>query len=70
MLWIHNYKQYINAPKATRKIQKGKKVDSTGMKLDSGHVIDDLTEDSTYKYLGIEENSTIEHGAMRKKVGE
>ena len=49
-------------------IQAGKKVESENIELNDGTQITDLQQDSTYKYLGIEENSSIEHKLMRKKI--
>ena len=49
-------------------IKKGKKVAAENIQLDDGNYIEDLAEDSSYKYLGIEENATIEHKQMREKV--
>ena len=49
-------------------IRTGKKVESADIELNDGSQITDLQQDSTYKYLGIEENSSIEHKLMRKKV--
>ena len=49
-------------------IRAGKKVEAADIELDDGSHISDLEQDSTYKYLGIEENARIEHKMMRKKV--
>ena len=49
-------------------IRTGKKVEAADIELDDGSHISDLEKDSTYKYLGIEENASIEHKMMRKKV--
>ena len=49
-------------------IKKGKKVASENIQLDDENCIEDLAGDSTYKYLGIEENNGIEHKKMREKV--
>ena len=49
-------------------IRTGKKVESDDIELDDGSHITDLQQDTTYKYLGIEENSGIEHKMMRKKI--
>ena len=49
-------------------IRKGKKVEAQHLDLEDGARIEDLEADTTYKYLGIEENSNIEHKLMRKKI--
>ena len=49
-------------------IRKGKKVEAQHLDLEDGTQIEDLEADTTYKYLGIEENSNIEHKLMRKKI--
>ena len=49
-------------------IRKGKKTEADDIALTDGSHITDLEKDSTYKYLGIEENSNIEHKIMRKKI--
>ena len=42
-------------------IEKGKKVETQDFQLNDGSTIADLQEDATYKYLGVEENSNIQH---------
>ena len=49
-------------------IRTGKKVEAKHLDLEDGTQIEDLQTDLTYKYLGIEENSNIEHKLMRKKI--
>ena len=49
-------------------LKKGKKAVSENFQLEDGSNITDLSEDSSYKYLGIEENASIEHKAMRTKI--
>ena len=49
-------------------IRKGKKVAAMNIQVDEDSHIEDLAEDTTYKYLGIEENATIEHKKMREKI--
>ena len=49
-------------------IRAGKKVSAKDIELTDGSHITDLEKDSTYKYLGIEENARIEHKIMRKKI--
>ena len=46
-------------------IRKGKKVTSERIEVEEGKFVEDLAEDSAYKYLGIEENTGIEHKKMR-----
>ena len=48
-------------------IRKGKKVAANNIQLNEG-TIEDLAQDTTYKYLGIEENATIEYKKMREKI--
>ena len=47
-------------------IRKGKKVAANNIQLNEG-TIEDLAQDTTYKYLGIEENATIEHKKMNSQ---
>ena len=49
-------------------IRKGKKVAAENTQLGDGNFIEDLADDSSYKYLGIEENAVIEHKQMREKI--
>ena len=49
-------------------IKAGKKVKTQHLDLEDGTQIQDLEADATYKYLGIEENSNIQHKLMRKKI--
>ena len=49
-------------------IEKGKKVETQDFQLNDGSTIADLQEDATYKYLGVEENSNIQHKLMRSKI--
>ena len=49
-------------------LKKGKKAATENFELENGSSIADLSEDSSYKYLGIEENAGIEHKAMRDKI--
>ena len=49
-------------------MKKGKKTSSENFQLENGTSIADLSEDSSYKYLGIEENAGIEHKLMRDKI--
>ena len=48
-------------------IRKGRKVGGEDISTEEGPILD-LASDSTYKYLGIEENSSIEQGRMREKL--
>ena len=49
-------------------LKKGEKAATENFELENGSSIADLSEDSSYKYLGIEENAGIEHKAMRDKI--
>ena len=49
-------------------MKKGKKTGSENFQLENGTSIGDLDEDSSYKYLGIEENAGIEHKVMQEKI--
>ena len=49
-------------------LKKGKKAATENFQLENGTSIADLREDSSYKYLGIEENAGIEHKLMRDKI--
>ena len=49
-------------------IRKGRKVAAENVQVGEDSYIEDLAEDSSYKYLGIEENATIEHKKMREKI--
>ena len=42
-------------------IKKGKKVPGQNLEIEDGNFVEDLEHDKTYKYLGIEENHTLEH---------
>ncbi|XP_068205180.1 uncharacterized protein T26G10.4-like [Palaemon carinicauda] len=48
-------------------IKKGKKVTSEGIGVEEGMFVD-MSEDSAYKYLGIEKNNCIKHKKMREKI--
>ena len=49
-------------------LKKGLKVASENLQLDNGMSIEDLNDEASYKYLGIEENAAIEHKHMREKL--
>ena len=49
-------------------LKKDKKAATENFQLENGTSIADLREDSSYKYLGIEENAGIEHKLMRDKI--
>ena len=49
-------------------LKKGKKVASENLQLENGTSIEYLRADTSYKYLGIEENGGIEHKLMREKI--
>ena len=70
---VHKFSKDINMEFGLDKcskctIKKGKKVATENIQLDEENCIEDLAGDSTYKYLGIEENNVIEHKKMREKV--
>ena len=48
-------------------LRKGRKVDSENIIVDQT-IIKQLEQDSTYKYLGIEESEKIEHKLMKEKI--
>ena len=49
-------------------IKKGKKTKSPDKEIEEGKFIVDLESDTTYTYLGIEENATLEHKKLSDKV--
>ena len=49
-------------------IKKGKKTKSVDKEIEEGKFILDLENDTTYTYLGIEENATLEHKKLRDKA--
>ena len=49
-------------------IKQGKKITAENLQLEDGTIIKDLNNNSSYKYLGIEENASIEHKHMRDKI--
>ena len=49
-------------------LKKGKKAVSENFQLEDGSSITGLSEDSSYKFLGIEKNASIEHKAMHQKI--
>ena len=49
-------------------LRAGKKTHTENMQLDNNTDIRDLEEHEPYKYLGIEENDTIQHAKMREKI--
>ena len=49
-------------------IKKGKKTKSVDKEIEEGRFIVDLENDTTYTYLGIEENATLEHKKLRDKA--
>ena len=51
-------------------IEAGKKVPGQKVEIDEGQFVEDLESDTTYKYLGIEENSTFDHKHLRKKAAQ
>ena len=49
-------------------LKNGRKTNGRNIEVSEGKFIEDLESDSTYKYLGIEENETINHRQIREKV--
>ena len=49
-------------------IKKGKKTKGDRIEIEDGKFVEDLESDVDYKYLGIEENSTLEHEKLREKA--
>ena len=49
-------------------LRKGKTVAGSDLQLPSGGVIRDIGSGGAYKYLGIEENSVVEHSRMKEKT--
>ena len=52
--------------KATFK--RGKKVSAEGILLNDYHLIQDLDQAETYKYLGMEEEEGVQHHQMKVKI--
>ena len=52
--------------KATFK--RGKKVSAEGILLNDHHLIQDLDQAETYKYLGMEEGEGVQHHQMKVKI--
>ena len=50
-------------------IRAGKKVETENIVLEDNIEIKELDFETSYKYLGIEENAVIEHRKMREKLG-
>ena len=70
---VHNFSRDINMEFGLDKcnkctIKKGKKVASNNIELDNQNTVKDLANDTTYKYLGIEENSQIQHKNIRERI--
>ena len=42
-------------------MKKGVKAATDNLQLENGTTIEDLSEEASYKYVGIEENAGIEH---------
>ena len=53
---------------AKASFKKGKLTKTTNVKLDDTCVIQELTQEGTYKYLGIDEGNGIKHAATKEKV--
>ena len=53
---------------AKASFNRGKKVSAEGIPLNDNHVIQDLDQAETYKYLGIEEREGVQHHKMKIKI--
>ena len=53
---------------AKASFKKGKLTKTTNVKLDDTCVIQELAQEGTYKYLGIDEGNGIKHAATKEKV--
>ena len=49
-------------------IKKGVKTDGDRIEIEEGKFVEELEGDANYKYLGIEENATLEHRKLREKA--
>ena len=49
-------------------IKKGKKTKGEDIEIANGQFIEELENDATYTYLGIEENAALEHKKLREKA--
>jgi len=49
-------------------IKNGKKVKVANIEIEDGQFIKDLESYTSYTYLGIEENATLEHKKLREKA--
>ena len=52
---------------AKASFKKGKLTKTTNVKLDDTCVIQELAQEGTYKYLGIDEGNGIKHAATKEK---
>ena len=53
---------------ATATFQRGKLTETTDLVLDNNTAIRELDQDSTYKYLGVNEGDGIQHASMKEKI--
>ena len=53
---------------AKASFKRGKLTKTSSVKLDAATIIQELEQEGTYKYLGIEEGNSIKHAAMKEKV--
>ena len=49
-------------------IKKGKKIKGVDIEIEQGEFIEDLESGENYKYLGIEENASLEHKKLRENA--
>ena len=71
---VHDFSTDINMAFGLDKcakctIERGNKTASVNILLDEANVIKDLEADTTYKYLGVEEDDNIQHKKMWENVG-
>ena len=53
---------------AKASFKRGKRVSAKGIPLNDNQVIQDLDQDETYKYLGMEEGEEVQHYKMKVKI--
>ena len=53
---------------AKASFKRGKKVSAEGIPLNDNHVIQDLDQAKTYKYLGMEEEEGVQHHKIKVKI--
>ena len=48
-------------------IKRGKKIKGSDVEIEDGKFVEDLESDSSYTYLGIDENASLDHKKLREK---